>query len=275
MISKDHPLPIIGQCRLLGLARSSLYYRAVPIPQAKVELMMVIDKLHTDWPFFGSRKISRDLRCWGFDIGREQTARLMREMGIKALFRKPRLSIPRPGFQIYPYLLKDLPIVRPNQVWAADITYIPMAKGFAFLVAIIDVMSRKVLSWELSNTLDVDFCLVALERALQEFGPPEIFNTDQGCQFTSEAFTDRLKAHGIKISMDGKGRWIDNVFIERLWRSVKYEEVYLKAYDSMKEAREGLAGYFDFYNRFRLHQTLNYKTPEEIYNGHPQEKLAA
>lgn len=263
------------QCQLLDLPRSSFYYRSIPVPSEELELMKQIDSIHLKLPFYGSRKIFRELRAIGLDVGRDRVVRLMRKMGIEALYRKPRLSLPFPGFQIYPYLLKDLAIVCPNQVWAADVTYIPMAKGFAYLVAIIDVMSRKVLAWELSNTQDVAFCLSALERAIQKFGPPEIFNTDQGSQFTSDAFTGKLKAHGVKVSMDGKGRWIDNVFIERLWRSVKYEEVYLKAYDSMKEAREGLAGYFDFYNRFRLHQTLNYKTPEEIYNGHPQEKLAA
>lgn len=275
MIDREHPLPLQGQCRLLGLARSSFYYRAAAVSQKHLETMREIDKIHLKWPFFGSRKIFRELRARGFNIGREQVVRLMRKMGIEALYRKPKLSIPRPGFKIYPYLLKGLEINFPNQVWATDITYIPMAKGFAFLVAIIDLMSRKVIAWELSNTLDVDFCLVALGRAVQEFGTPLIFNSDQGCQFTSEAFTGALGARGIKISMDGKGRWIDNVFIERLWRSVKYEEVYLRSYETMRETRENLRRYFDFYNRNRRHQSLDYKTPDEVYGGEPLERKAA
>jgi len=237
--------------------------------------MRRIDDIHLRLPFYGKRKIAEELLREGIAIGRDQVARLMRKMGIEALYRKRRTSIPRPGAHLYPYLLKGMTIERPNQVWATDITYIPMAMGFAFLVAIIDLKSRKVLAWELSNTQDVDFCTTALERALQEFGSPEIFNSDQGSQFTSEQFTGVLKGHSVKISMDGKGRWIDNVFIERLWRSVKYEEVYLKSYESMTEARESLAQYFCFYNKRRHHQTLAYQTPDQVYGMRPLDKLAA
>ena len=232
--------------------------------------MLVIDRIHLDHPFYGSRKILRELRRWAFDAGRDKVVGFMRKMGIEAIYRKPRTSIPQPFSKIYPYLLKDLPIVRLNQVWSTDITYIPMAKGFSYLVAIIDLLSRKVLSWRLSNTMDTSFCVEALEEAVCEFGAPEIFNTDQGSQFTSDDFTDALKAHGITISMDGKGRWIDNVFIERLWRSVKYEEVYLKAYDTMQQARASLDAYFRFYNGSRLHQTLDYRTPDEVYCVQPR-----
>jgi putative transposase len=205
--------------------------------------MLTIDKIHLALPFYGTRKIQVELNINGFSVGRGKVRRLMRKMGLEAIYRKPRTSIPKPGNHIYPYLLKDLQIDKANQVWATDISYLPMAKGFAYLVAIIDLYSRKVMSWRLSNTMDASFCIEALEDAIQRFGPPEIFNSDQGSQFTSDAFTSVLKAHGVKISMDGKGRWVDNVFIERLWRSVKYEEVYLKAYQTMKEARQGLLSY--------------------------------
>lgn len=270
MIDPKHTVPITKQCEILGLSRSSVYYQKAPVDPADLELMMVIDWIHLEWPFLGSRKILKELRKWGFDVGRDKVVGLMRRMGIRALYQKPRTSIPAPFSKVYPYLLKNLKVVRPNQVWMADITYIPMDRGFAYLVAIIDVWSRKVLAWRLSNTQDVQFCVDALEFAIQQFGPPEIFNTDQGSQFTSTTFTSTLQAHGIKISMDGKGRWIDNVFIERLWRSVKYEEVFLKAYDSMTHAKDSLARYFHYYNTRRSHQSLDYKTPDDVYYGPSQ-----
>ncbi len=240
-----------------------------------LDLMLAIDMIHLELPFFGNRKIQDALRKRGFKASRSRIRRLMRHMGIEAIYRKPRTSIPQPGNHIYPYLLKDLQLERSNQAWATDITYIPMARGFAYLVAIIDLHSRKVMAWKLSNTLDAGFCKEALEEAIARFGPPEIFNSDQGSQFTSDSFTGVLSGHGIKISMDGKGRWVDNVFIERLWRSVKYEEVYLKSYETMKDAREGLKRYFDFYNKSRSHQALGYRTPDEVYSERPQERIAA
>lgn len=270
MINPKHSLPVSKQCQVLDLPRSSFYYHEAAVDRRDLDLMKAIDKIYLDRPFYGSRKILRELRKQGFSVGRDKVVRLMRKMGIEAIYRKPRTSIPQPFSKIYPYLLKDLPIVRLNQVWATDITYIPMAKGFSFLVAIIDLLSRKVLSWRLSNTMDTSFCIEALEEAVCEFGAPEIFNTDQGSQFTSDNFTDALRAHRIKISMDGKGRWVDNVFIERLWRSVKYEEVHLKAYDTMQQAKVSLDAYFRFYNENRPHQTLDYRTPDEVYYAQPQ-----
>jgi putative transposase len=219
------------------------------------------------WPFYGARKLARELRKEDPKVGRRHVGTLMQRMGIEATYRRPRTSIPARGAQTYPYLLSGLAIERPNQVWTSDITYLPMAHGFMYLAAILDVASRKVLSFRLSNTLTTDFCLEALEEALAKYGKPEIFNTDQGSQFTSEDWTNKLKAAGIAISMDGKGRWIDNVFIERLWRSVKYEEVYLHAYDNGTEARRALANYFRFYNERRSHQALDYRTPDEVYFG--------
>jgi putative transposase len=265
MIDKTHELPLTAQCRLLGIARGCAYYRPVPVPEADLRLMRRIDELHLAFPFFGSRRLRVKLREDGFDVGRRHLATLMRRMGIEAIYRKPRTSISNRQHRIYPYLLRDLTIERPNQVWAADITYLPMARGFGYLVAVIDVFSRKVLAHRLSNTMTTDFCLEALEDALARFGRPEIFNTDQGAQFTDADFTDKLKEHAVAISMDGKGRWIDNVFIERLWRSVKYEDVYLRAYDSLVEARRGLAAYFSMYNGTRPHQSLEYRTPDAVY----------
>jgi putative transposase len=275
MINSNEKLTISRQCQLLGLSRSSFYSHNKPVCQQELDLMLTIDKIHLALPFYGSRKIQVELNINGFSVGRGKVRRLMRKMGLEAIYRKPRTSIPKPGNHIYPYLLKDLQIEKANQVWATDISYLPMAKGFAYLVAIIDLYSRKVMSWRLSNTMDASFCIEALEDAIQRFGPPEIFNSDQGSQFTSDAFTSVLKAHGVKISMDGKGRWVDNVFIERLWRSVKYEEVYLKAYQTMKEARQGLLSYFTFYNQTRFHQNLDYQTPDMVYYGQPEVKLAA
>jgi putative transposase len=265
MIDRTHELPIRRQCQILEIGRSSYYYQAVPVKQADVDLMRVIDEIHLKYPFYGSRKVRRELKDRGFKVGRGHVRTLMRKMGIEALYQKPRLSKGNPAHKIYPYLLRNLEISRANQVWVADICYLPMARGFCYLVAVMDWASRRVLSWRLSNTLDPSFCTEALEEALKNYGTPEIFNTDQGSQFTSEAFTGILSAHGIKISMDGKGRWMDNVFIERLWKNVKYEEVYLKGYGTIAEARRELRVYFEFYNRTRPHQGLDDRTPDEVY----------
>jgi putative transposase len=267
MIDRAKELPITQQCGLLEVARSSFYYRLKPIPEADLALMRRIDEIHLKLPFYGSRRIRDRLQDDGYYVNRKRVQRLMRQMGIAALHPKRNTSKPGKGHKIYPYLLKTLRIDRPNQVWCADICYIPMARGFLYLVAIMDWYSRKVLSWRLSNTPDTEFCVEALEEALAGYGTPEIFNTDQGSQFTSEAFTDVLKASGITISMDGKGRWIDNVFIERLWRSLKYEEVYLKAYESVAEARKSIGDYFTFYNQERRHQALERLTPDQVYAG--------
>lgn len=265
MISPEHPLTITRQCHLLELSRSSIYYREAPVSDRDLVLMRQIDEIHLKYPFYGSRRIRNELEDRGYRVGRGHVVTLMRKMGIEAIYCKPRTSIPHPAHKIYPYLLRGLDISRANQVWAADITYLPMDRGFCYLVAIIDWLSRRVLAWRLSNTLHTSFCLQALEEAIQRFGTPEIFNTDQGSQFTSDEFTEALLSCGIRISMDGQGRWVDNVFIERLWRSVKYEEVYLKAYDSISEARGELERYFEFYNMRRRHQSLDYQTPDKVY----------
>jgi len=240
---------------------------------------LLIDEIHLEHPFYGSRSIRDELREQGYKIGRGHVITLMKKMGIETLYRKPRLSKPHPGHKIYPYLLRGMEITRANQVWATDITYLPMAKGFCYLTVIMDWASRKVLTWRLSNTLDVTFCTEALEEALRKFGAPEIFNSDQGSQFTSEAFAGILNDHGIRISPEcfrDRGRWLDNVFVERLWRSVKYEDVYLKAYDSIPAVREGLKDYFEFYNYRRRHQSLDRKTPDDVYwNILPQRQVAA
>jgi putative transposase len=275
MIDKDHDLPVVRQCQILELSRSSVYYLPAPASKETLCLMKRIDGLHMAHPFYGSRKLKVLLRREGFDIGRRHVQTLMRKLGIEALYRKPRLSIPGDGHHIYPYLLRDMKVERPNQVWCTDITYIPLSKGFAYLVAVMDWHSRKVLAWRLSNTMETDFCIDALEEALARHGAPEIFNTDQGSQFTSSDFTQVLLDNKIKISMDGKGRWMDNVFIERLWRSLKYDEVYLKAYDSIPAARAGIGAYFDLYNQFRPHQNLNDKTPNDVYYGDQALPLAA
>lgn len=265
MINREKSLPITRQCELLELSRSGVYYTPVPVSTKDLELMRQIDEIHLQYPFYGSRKIRNELWARGYDIGRDKVRSLMRRMGVEALYIKPRLSIGHPSHPIYPYLLRGLDITRPNHVWSADITYIPMARGFCYLVAVMDWASRMVLSWRLSNTLDSAFCVDALEEALSRYGCPAIFNTDQGSQFTSEAFTDILRSHDISISMDGKGRWMDNVFIERLWKSVKYEDIYLKAYGSMKELKKGLTDYFQFYNEKRWHNTFDKKTPAMVY----------
>jgi putative transposase len=267
MIDRGVKLPVKRQAELLDLSRSSVYYTPRPLSPRDLTLMRRIDELHLELPFYGSRKLADRLRREGHEVGRRHVATLMRRMGIEALYRRPRTSIPARGAAIYPYLLSGGAIERPNQVWASDITYLPMAHGFLYLVAILDVASRKVLAFRLSNTLTVDFCVEALEEAIAKFSKPEIFNTDQGSQFTSEEWINVLKGAGIAISMDGKGRWIDNVFIERLWRSVKYEEVYLRAYTNGTDARMGLTRYFRLYNAVRSHQSLEYRTPDEGYFG--------
>jgi putative transposase len=275
LIDKQSQLSLTKQCRILEISRSSLYYQPVPVSQTDLHLMRLIDEIHLQYPFLGSRRIRDELEYRGHKAGRGHVRALMLKMGIEALYRKPRLSKMSPGHKVYPYLLGSLEITRGNQVWATDITYIPMAKGFCFLVAIMDWSSRRVLAWRLSNTMDVSFCLEALEEALSNYGTPEIFNTDQGSQFTSEEFTEALNSRGIRISMDGKGRWVDNVFVERLWKSVKYEEVYLKAYDSLGEARLELKAYFDFYNYRRRHQGLDGRTPDEVYCSTSPSRVAA
>ncbi len=276
MIKREKSVPITRQCELLELSRSSVYYSPVPVSAKDLELMRQIDEIHLQYPFYGSRKIRNELWQRGYDIGRDKVRRLMRRMGIEALYIKPRLSIKHPQHPIYPYLLRGLDIIRPNHVWSADITYIPMERGFCYLVAVMDWASRMVLSWRLSNTLDSAFCVDALEEALTTYGRPAIFNTDQGSQFTSQAFIDVLRSHDISISMDGQGRWMDNVFIERLWKSVKYEDIYLKAYGSMKELKKGLTDYFQFYNEKRWHNTFDRKTPAMVYfESLPQGQAAA
>ena len=265
MIDREHLLPLTRQSRILELSRSSLYYEAVPISNRDIELMRLIDEIHLKHPFMGSRSIRDQLQDMGHKVGRQHVSTLMKKMGIAAMYRKPNLSKPHPEHKVYPYLLRNLDISRANQVWAADITYIPMARGFCYLMAIMDWASRKVLAWRLSNTLDASFCVEALKEALERYGVPEIFNTDQGSQFTSDDFIGVLESHGISISMDGKGRWMDNVFIERLWWSVKYQDVYLKAYGSIAEVRKGLREYFEFYNSRRRHQSLDRKTPDDVY----------
>jgi putative transposase len=242
------------------------YYQPKAVSEEDLKLMHRIDEMHLKRPFYGSRRIRDWLHGEGNDINRKKVQRLMRQMGITTLYPKKNTSRPGKGHKIYPYLLKGLAINQPNQVWATDITYIPMARGFVYLVAIMDWRSRKVLSWQLSNTMDSDFCVDALQEAIDRYGAPEIFNTDQGAQFTSEAFTSVLKHNDIKISMDGKGRWVDNVFVERLWRSVKYEEVYLHAYESIMEARSEIGDYLEFYNTEREHQSLK-MTPDQAYFG--------
>jgi len=265
MIDRTHPLPITRQAEALGMARSTVYALPRPISDRDLDLMNRIDRLHLEMPYAGSRMLRDLLDQDGIKVGRKHVATLMKRMGIEALYRKPRTTKKHPEHRVYPYLLRGLNINRPNQVYAMDITYIPMARGFVYLVAVLDWYSRKVLSWRVSITMDVHFCLEALEEAINVHGVPEIVNTDQGSQFTSQAFTGLLKEHGIRISMDGKGAWRDNVFIERLWRSVKYEEVYLHAYDTVSDSRAGIGKYFNLYNRRRPHSSLKRKTPDQVY----------
>ena len=275
MIDRMHSLPVTRQCQLLDLNRSSVYYQPVGVSDEDLRLMRLIDEIHLNRPFYGSRRVRDNLEDLGHTVNRKKVQLLMRQMGIAALYPKANTSRPGKGHKIYPYLLKGLTIDRPNQVWATDISYIPMAKGFVYVVAIMDWYSRRVLSWRVSNSMDADFCVDALEEAISRYGAPDIFNTDQGAQFTSDAFTGALKAADIQISMDGKGRWVDNVFVERLWRSLKYEEVYLKAYDSVAEARLGIGNYFRFYNCERRHQSLNRQTPDQVYEGSVMWSIAA
>ncbi len=265
MINRDHTLSLVKQCRMLNIARSGIYYKPKPVNEDDLVLMRLIDEIHLAKPFLGIRRINDALDALGHTVNHKRIQRLMRKMGIQALYPKPRLSQANKQHTIYPYLLRQLDINRPNQVWASDVTYIPMAKGFVYLTVIMDWASRKILTWRLSNSLDASFCVDALEEALSRYGTPEIFNSDQGSQYTSEAFTDVLKAHKVRISMDGKGAWRDNVFVERLWRSVKYEEVYLNAYDSVSHAKQRVGQWINFYNSERKHQTLKC-TPNQNYD---------
>jgi putative transposase len=265
MIDRNHELPITRQAELLEVSRASVYYLPRPTSESDLTLMRRIDALHLEHPFMGARMLRDSLRREGFQVGRKHVATLMARMGVEPLYRRPRTTRKHPGHQIYPYLLRGLVIEQANQVWAMDITYIAMARGFVYLAAVVDWASRRVLAHRVSISMDTEFCREALEEALVRYGCPEIFNTDQGSQFTSAEFTDILKKRGIGISMDGKGAWRDNVFVERLWRSVKYEEVYLHAYETVSAARAGLARYIDFYNMRRPHSTLDGKTPDEFY----------
>lgn len=277
MIDREHELPIKRQAELVGISRGTAYYEPVPISAADLALMRLIDELHLEWPFAGSRML-RDLlrKHHGVEVGRRHVATLMRRMGVEAIYRKPNTSKKHPQHAVYPYLLRGLSIERANQVWALDITYIPMKRGFVYLVAVLDWASRRVLAHRVSITMEADFCVAALREAIARYGVPEIVNTDQGSQFTSLEFTGELKAHGIAISMDGRGQWRDNVFVERLWKSVKYEEVYLKAYDGVSAARDNLAAYFERYNALRPHRAHGGRTPDEAYYALlPRQPLAA
>ena len=276
-IERNHPrLSLRRQCRLLSLSRSTLYYTPVGESAENLALMALIDRQFLDTPWYGSRQMARWLRRQGHAVGRHRVRRLMRKMGLTPIYQPPRTSQPHPQHKVYPYQLKGLEITRPNQVWCADITYIPMRRGFLYLVAIMDWATRKVLSWRLSNTMEADFCVEALREAMARHGRPEIFNTDQGSQFTSFEFTQVLKDTGVNISMDGRGRWIDNRFIERLWRSLKYECVYLQAFETGSEARRGIGAWISYYNRERPHSGIGGLTPNEAYGtGDEDQKLAA
>jgi putative transposase len=267
LVEVNHPeLSVRRQCELLGLARSTFYDEPTGATPEDLHLMRLIDELYTDYPFYGSRRITEALTRRGEEVNRKRVQRLMREMGLEAIYPKPRLSAAGRGHKIYPYLLRGVKIERPDHVWSADITYVPLPSGFMYLAAVIDWYSRYVLAWRLSNTLDGAFCLEMLEEALQG-GRPEVFNTDQGVQFTAEAFTGRLISAGVAVSMDGRGRALDNVFVERLWRTVKYEDIYIRGYETVAELLQGLTRYFAFYNQERLHQSLGYETPAEVYRG--------
>jgi len=265
MIDRGHKLSLTHQAAVLGISRGSLYYSACPVPPAELVIMRRIDELHLGYPFAGSRMLRDLLRGEGIEIGRDQVTTMMRRMAIEAVYRRPHTSKPADGHKVFPYLLRGMTVERPNQAWAMDITYIPMAHGFVYLAAVMDWFSRRVLAWRVSISMEVDFCLDAVDEALARHGRPEIFNTDQGSQFTSAAFTGLLAENAIRISMDGRGSWRDNVFVERLWRSVKYEEVYLRAYDSVAQARSSLGSYLGFYNRKRPHSSLDGRTPDQVY----------
>ena len=265
MIDREHKLSVGRQAGLLGISRGSVYYLPRPTPAADLVLRRRIDELHLDYPFAGSRMLQALLKRDGFEVGRLHVATLMKTMGIEAIYRRPNTSKPAPEHKVFPYLLRKVPVTAPNQVWAMDITYVPMARGFVYLAAVVDWFSRRVLAWRLSISMDASFCIEAVEEALARHGKPAIFNTDQGSQFTSMAFTGVLKTAGIAISMDGRGAWRDNVFVERLWRTIKYEEVYLRAYASVSEARASLGRYLAFYNAGRPHSSLDRQTPDEAY----------
>jgi putative transposase len=276
MIDPSHNLPVVQQCQILSLARSTAYYRPQDVSEIDLALMRRMDELHLEHPFAGSRLLRDMLQREGHAVGRKHVGTLMKKMGIEALYKKPNTSRRHPAHPVYRYLLRGMTIIRPNHVWAADITYIPMKRGFVYLFAVMDWASRRVLSWRLSNTLTTDFCIEAVQEAIVRYGTPDIFNTDQGSQFTSLDFTDVLKSNGIDISMDGKGCWRDNVFVERLWKSIKYEEVYLHAYDTVSAARSGIGRYLEFYNSRRPHSALGRYTPDEFYLNHlPATKMAA
>jgi putative transposase len=276
MIEPEHPrLSIVRQCELVSISRSGFYHRPAGETALNLELMRLVDAQFLETPWYGSRQMVRHLRREGYVIGRKRIRRLMAKMGLTPIYQRPRTSTPHPDHQVFPYLLRELVIGRPNHVWCADITYLPMRCGFLYLVAVMDWATRKVLSWRVSNTLDVEFCLEALEEALARFGRPEIFNTDQGSQFTSPRFTGLLQQAGVRISMDGRGRWMDNVFIERLWRSLKYECVYLHAFETGSELRAGLSKWIGYYNAGRPHSALEGRTPDEAYGANEVERLAA
>lgn len=275
MIDHDHEVPVTRQAALLDLSRSSLYYVPVGISAEDLKLMRLIDELHLKFPFAGARMLRDMLKLRGYRIGRRHVARLMRLMGLEALYRKRKTSRPNPEHRVFPYLLRGLTIDRPNHVWAADISYIPMRAGFLYLVAILDWATRRVLTWRLSNSLESSFCIDALEEAIAKYGCPEIFNTDQGAQFTDADFVKSLKSRGIEVSMDGKGAWRDNVFVERFWRTIKYEHVYLHAYENGSEARAAIAGYIQFYNTQRPHSSLDGCTPDMVYFSHSPTRRAA
>lgn len=268
LIEPGHPhLSIRRQCALIGLNRATFYYQPTPESELNLQLMRLIDEQYLKTPFYGWPRMTAYLRRQGYAINAKRVRRLMRKMDLQAIYPKPRTTVSAPGHQVYPYLLRNLAITHPNQVWSTDITYIPMPQGFMYLVAIIDWYSRYVLTWQLSNTLDGHFCLMALEQALAQ-GTPEIFNTDQGVQFTAQAFTTRLEAAAVRVSMDGRGRAVDNIFVERLWRAVKYEDIYLHEYATVRELEQGLTRYFKFYNQDRPHQSLAYRVPAEVHFGH-------
>jgi len=275
MIDPEHDLPIKQQAEVLGISRSTVYYEPRPISDEDLWLMRRLDELHLNYPFAGSRMLRGLLWQQGLEVGRRHIKTLMRRMGIEAIYRKPNTSKPAPGHKIYPYLLRDMAVTRPNQVWAMDLTYIPMARGFIYLAAVVDWFSRRVLAWKLSITMEASFCIEAVEEALSKNEKPEIFNTDQGSQFTSDDFIGLLRKNGIDISMDGKGRWRDNVFVERVWKSIKYEEVYLHAYETVQEARTSIEKYLEFYNSIRPHSSLDGLTPDQVYFNRLPEFMAA
>lgn len=275
MIDREHELTVVRQTKALGVSRGSVYYRAQPASEADLKIMRRIDELYLEYPFAGSRMLKGLLNAEGHEVGRRRVSTLMKRMGVEALYRRPNTSKPAPGHKIYPYLLRKLEITRPNQVWAMDITYVPMARSFVYFAAVIDWYSRRVLAWRVSITMTADFCVAALEEALARHGKPDICITDLGSQFTGTAFTAVLHEAGIQISMDGRGAWRDNVFVERLWRSVKYEEVYLRAYDSVSEAKASNGRYLTFYNQTRPHSAHGGQTPDQAYFNPPRPILAA